>query len=174
MKLFFIYIGGSHEKSFIELHDMRFVAAEIIEDTYEELKRSWWGKPESLHLDAWGCLHYADGHEIHLKNEPPADMENKLFFVNLGGYDKNEFTELHKNVFVVAKDASKAKVKALKQILEWQSYHRDYQFDVEKIINVDSILADKNTYIHLSLNEQSIPFEFTCKFVPLGKSYTAE
>lgn len=34
-KLFIIYIGGSHEKAFIELHDMRFVIAETIEDTYE-------------------------------------------------------------------------------------------------------------------------------------------
>ena len=43
MKLFMIYIGGVHEKAFIELHDMRFVIAKSLEDTYEELKSSWWG-----------------------------------------------------------------------------------------------------------------------------------
>ena len=41
MELFVIYIGGIHPKAFIELHDMRFVIAEKIEDTYEELKNSW-------------------------------------------------------------------------------------------------------------------------------------
>ena len=37
---------------------------------------------------------------------------NKLFFVNLGGYDPDEFTELHKNVLLVAPDAKTAKAKA--------------------------------------------------------------
>lgn len=27
MKLYIIYVGGAHERSFIELHDMRFVVA---------------------------------------------------------------------------------------------------------------------------------------------------
>ena len=43
MKLFVIYIGGTHEKSLIELHDMRFVVANTIEETYDALRQSWWG-----------------------------------------------------------------------------------------------------------------------------------
>ena len=163
MKLFVIYIGGSHEKSFIELHDMRFVVAKTIEDTYSELKKHWWGTPDSLHIDAWGCLNYADGYKISIKNTKPEENENKLFFVNLGGYDNNEFTELHKNIFVVEKNASKAKVKALKTILDWQSYHRDYQFEIDEVISVDSIL--NNHYIHLTPSTQILPFEFTCKYM---------
>ena len=166
MKLFVIYIGGAHEKSFIELHDMRFVMAENIEDTYEFLRKSWWGTPESLHLDAWGVLEYADGHNISFKNEP-STSEDKLFFVNLGGYDKRQFTEEHKNVFVVAPTASKAKVKALKQILDWESHHRDYQFEAEHIIDLGQFT--NGLYIHLEPSEIAKEFEFTCKFVPIGK-----
>ena len=40
MKLFAIYIGGTHEKALIELHDMRFIIAENIKDTYELIDMS--------------------------------------------------------------------------------------------------------------------------------------
>lgn len=170
MKLFVIYIGGSHEKAFIELHDMRFVIADKIEDTYNELKKTWWGTPKSLHLDAWGALDYADGHNIVLKDHPPLDSENKLYFINLGGYDSNEFTELHKNVFVVASNDSKAKVRALKQILDWESHHRDYQFELESILNVSEIAKSKNLYIHLEPTDAEKKFEFICKSVSIGKA----
>jgi hypothetical protein len=167
MNFFVIYIGGAHEKSFIELHDMRFIIAEKIEDTYEEIRKSWWGAPETLHIDAFGALRYADGYEIHIKNTPPLNTEQKLYFVNLGGYDNNEFTELHKNVFVVAENDSRAKVKALKQILDWQSHHRDYQFEVDKVWSVDSILSDQQHFIHLRESSRSIPFEFVCKYIAI-------
>ncbi len=52
--LFVIYIGGSHEGALIELHDMRLIISDTIENAYETLRKSWWGTPESLHLDAWG------------------------------------------------------------------------------------------------------------------------
>lgn len=48
MHLFVIYIGGSHSQSLIELHDMRFVIASTIEETYDALRQSWWGTPISL------------------------------------------------------------------------------------------------------------------------------
>ncbi len=40
MHLFVIYIGGSHNQSLIELHDMRFIIANNIEETYDELRQS--------------------------------------------------------------------------------------------------------------------------------------
>ncbi len=122
-----------------------------------------------MHLDCWGELTSADGHNVQLKTTPAHD-ENKLFFVNLGGYDSKDFTELHKNVFVVAPTESKAKVKALKQILDWESFHRDYQYEVENILNLGSIAASHGLYIHLEPSNTPKPFEFTCKYVPIGKN----
>lgn len=67
-----IYIGGFHEKSFIEVHDIRFIVANAIEETYEDLRRTWWGgTPESLHIDAWACLKEIEGYGISLKDIPP-------------------------------------------------------------------------------------------------------
>ena len=37
--LFIIYIGGSCSGALIELHDIRLVIAETIEDTYDYLKK---------------------------------------------------------------------------------------------------------------------------------------
>jgi len=168
MKLFVIYIGGTHEKAFIELHDMRFVIAEKIEDTYDELRKTWWGTPESLHLDAWGELDYVDGYNVSFINDPK-ESENRLYFVNLGGYDSNEFTELHKNVFVVAPNESKAKVKALKQILDWESHHRDYQFELENILDISNLMKENKVYINLEPTDVAKEFKFTCKYTPIGR-----
>ncbi|MDP3560994.1 MAG: DUF1543 domain-containing protein [Legionellaceae bacterium] len=169
MKLFVIYIGGAHEKSLIELHDMRFVVANTIEETYDTLRQSWWGIPCSLHLDAWGVLDYADGYNIQLSNLPPDEQSKKLYFVNLGGYNQHQFTELHKNVFVVASDAVQAKQKAVQQITEWESPHRDYLHQVDSILNLNEILAKENRYLHLKEDSHIKPFEFTCRYTPIGK-----
>jgi hypothetical protein len=169
MQLFVIYIGGRTSTSLIELHDICFVIAETIEDTYQELCLKWWGTKESLHLDAWGALRQADGYNITLKDYP-SKAEEKLYFVNLGGYDSKEFTELHKNVFVVALNPSKAKVKALKQILDWESHHRDYQYEVEDCFVIEQISYGKKLFIHLELADKIIPFEFICKYVSMEKN----
>lgn len=168
MKLFMIYIGGKTKQAIIELHDMRFVIAENIEQTYEELRKGWWGEPETLHLDCWGAVESADGYNLSLK-PTPQESENKLYFVNLGGYSSEEFTELHKNVLVVAPTESKAKVRALKQILDWQSHHKDYQFEVEHLLALEQIVLAKNLYIHLEPTNNPVAFEFTAKYVPIGR-----
>ena len=168
MNLYVIYIGGRMEKSFIELHDMRFVIAEKIEDTYEELKSQWWGIPESLHLDCWGALKSADGHNIDLRKEPSHDI-NHLYFVNLGGYNSQEFTEHHKNIFVIASNKKEAKGKALQQISDWESPHRDYLYEVETCLSINTISEKKGFYIHLEESKNPLSFDFICQYVPIGK-----
>lgn len=167
--LYVIYIGGKHEAAMIEVHDMRFIIAETIEDTYDELRKGWWGTPKNLHLDAWGVLRWVDGYEVRIENVRPANQENKLYFVNLGGYDKHQFTELHKNVFIVAENESKAKVKALKQILDWESYHKDCQFEIDQLLSLNEITESPNHFIHLVPNQKEIAFDFTAKYVSIGK-----
>ena len=41
MHLYACYIGGTHEKALIELHDMCFVVANQLEDTFEPLRQNW-------------------------------------------------------------------------------------------------------------------------------------
>jgi hypothetical protein len=169
MKLFAIYIGGKTDTSIIELHDMRFIIAEKIEETYPELIKQWWGSLKHLHLDCWGALTSADGHNIYLKTEPPTESK-KLFFVNMGGYDSKKFTELHENLFIVAEDKSEAKTKALtkiKQETDWELPHRDYLYDVEHCFCINSITDNHGYFIHLEQTDNPVPFEFTCKYLPI-------
>src|ERR1700760_2536050 len=120
MKLFMFYVGGNFGNSNVELHDVRFSIGEVAEDCYDDLRRQWWGDAGSLHLDCWGAVEQADGYDVELSTEPPKAAEPSLFFVNLGGYDPSEFTELHRNVLIVAPDEVAAKAKAKAQINHWQ------------------------------------------------------
>ena len=165
MKLFAFYIGGSIPGSLIELHDVRIIAGNALEDCYDQIRDSWWGTPDSLHLDCWGELNSADGHNIILREEP-ATGEDKLWFVNLGGYDPADFNELHKNIFVVAPNASKAKVRALKTILDWKSHHKDEQYEVETLACVNDIVGGGKWFIHLEKSDNVVPFTFKFGFNP--------
>ncbi|MES2204358.1 MAG: DUF1543 domain-containing protein [Pseudomonadota bacterium] len=170
MNLFVIYIGGKHEQGTIELHDMRFVIANTIEETYDALRQSWWGTPDSLHLDAWGILHSADGYDVYISDQPSEATTEKLYFVNLGGYDSKQFTELHENVFVVAQNDAEAKQKAVQQVQHWQVPHRDNLFEVENIMHLNDFVAqDKKYYVRLKKSLAPKPFEFTCLYTPIGE-----
>ena len=49
-------------------------------------------------------------YDIVINNTKPKEFDKKLYFINLGGYDKTQFTELHKNVFIVADNEHQAKI----------------------------------------------------------------
>lgn len=168
MKLFVFYIGGDAPGSMIELHDMRIIAARTMMDCIPEIKKTWWGIPERLHLDGWGELTHAHGYDIVLKPEPFTGPE-KLWFLNLGGYVKGEFEELHKNIFIVAEREVQARAKALKQTLHWDSHHKDTQFEVEKILNLETITGPQGLHIHLTPNVNGKPFTFGHGYKPIGK-----
>lgn len=169
MKLFIVYVGGETETSNVELHDVRFCIGEKIEDCYDELKKQWWGTPRSLHLDCWGALEYADGYNISLSKTAPTNQEHQLYFVNLGGYNTHEFTEQHKNMFVVDIRENKAKVKALKTVQDWNSPHKDFQYDIEKAVCLNEAIESYGYHLVLEETSKEKEFTFTCGYTPIGK-----
>ena len=113
-------LGGRANKANIELHDVRWVLGSTIEDTYDELKRDWFGTIEGLHIDSYKKINYVDGYRITLKNiENNKLKENKfycvnntrknLWFVNIGGYDPSSMQEKHEFGLVVASSKLEAK-----------------------------------------------------------------
>jgi len=166
--LFVVYVGGKTETSLIEVHDIHFALGEKIEDTYDQLRKQWWGTPESLHLDAWGIIKSVDHFNLTLTTEPLTDQNNKLFFINLGGYDPLEFTELHKNMFVVAEHEGLAKQKAKATISNWAVPHKDNLYNLDECVNVNDLLLKKGLSILLKPTDHPEPFNFTCKYVPIG------
>lgn len=63
-----------------------------------------------MHIDAWTKVEYADGYKVKIqpKSEPMSESEQKLYFINLGGYKESEFEEYHQKLFVVAPAVSEA------------------------------------------------------------------
>ena len=64
LSLFIVVLGGRSIKSNIEIHDVRWVIGESIEDTFPELREQWLGKKGGLHIDSYKCIKYVDGYEI--------------------------------------------------------------------------------------------------------------
>ncbi len=169
MKLFMFYVGGNCGNSNVELHDVKFAIGQTAEDCFEDLRRQWWGEPNSLHLDCWGAVEQADGHDIELSTRPPDGEQPKLFFVNLGGYDPSEFTELHRNVLIISPDEAAAKAKAKTQINHWQKPHRDRLFEIEKTLDIGAQSQRQGYYLSLRPAAREKPFQFECDYRPIGE-----
>ncbi|WP_421362352.1 DUF1543 domain-containing protein [Agrobacterium rosae] len=163
------YIGGDCGNSNIELHDVRFSIGETAEDCRNDLRRQWWGDPKSLHLDCWGEVTQADGYDISLTKDVDSDSEQKLFFVNLGGYDPTEFGEMHKNVLLVSTDAKAVAKRALSQIKSWKLPHRDNVFEVEKAVDLSAFMAEYGYSLKLSRATEETPFTFECAYIRIGE-----
>ncbi len=168
MKLWAIYIGGKVAGCNIELHDFRFCVGQTIEDCYPALKAQWWGLPETLHLDCWGALQWADDHRIEL-SETPAAQDQKLWFVNLGGYDQTKFTELHENFFLVAETEQEARKRAIAKVQHWFSPHKDNLLSVDGLIDVHETLSDQAIYLQLTPDRDEQDFEFETSYRPIGR-----
>ena len=110
--LFLVFIGGSAPKANIELHDVRWVVGSRIEDTFESLRKNWFGSIEGLHIDSYKKIKSIDGYKINLKQieKPKKNYLNKekLWFVNLGGPEE---IQCGKDAFglVVAKNSQEAR-----------------------------------------------------------------
>jgi hypothetical protein len=141
-----VYLGGTAPKANIELHDVQFVVGKSIEETYPKLRENWFGSPKGLHLDSYKQVLGADGYEIEIKSYPQS-IEEKLYFVNLGGYKKDALPEIHEFGLFVARSNEEAKVKALNSLLKGvEQQHKDELFEVDDCLEMNSI--DGN-YIHL-------------------------
>ena len=168
MKLFAIYVGGEVEGGNIEVHDMRFVAASSLKDTYADLAEQWWGKPKSLHIDCWAEITHADGYDVSLHPVPYAG-QLRLYYVNMGGYDKSQFTELHRNVFVVAENVTEAKRRAKAAVIGWDQPHRDDLYEADQIFCLNNAPRAKRLHIHLTPAKALRPLKFTCRYLRIGQ-----
>ena len=118
--LFLVVLGGTAKKANVEVHDVRWVIGSKIEDTYEVLRKDWFGTLKGLHIDSYKKINYVDGYKINLKNIENKKIRNNktaigisgkknLWFVNIGGYDPSSMQEKHEFGLVVASSKLEAK-----------------------------------------------------------------
>ncbi|AXQ98892.1 DUF1543 domain-containing protein [Pseudoalteromonas piscicida] len=155
MKLFVVYLGGRIQGCHIEMHDVRFVAANTIEEACPKLKQQWVGDKNSVHMDSYTVIEHADGYAIELTEEDVEQAEH-LYFVNLGGYKPDSLAETHDFGLFVATSADEAKEKAKALLLNGFSHiHKDDLHDVDDCFAVD--LFDQKLNIKLTHSGQSTP-----------------
>ena len=146
--LYLVVLGGRSKKANIELHDVRWVVGSKIEDTYDTLKKEWFGSSKGLHIDSYKKIKYLDGYKINLRNAKNLKIDNKfskksntkknLWFVNIGGYDPSSLQEKHEFGLVIARNKLEAKnIAKSKWLIGFKKKHKDDIASLEKLISCD-------------------------------------
>jgi hypothetical protein len=153
MKLFMLLLGGMPAGRNTEQHDVFFAIGENLSALKNDIIDFWPETAAKLHIDAWREVNNVDGYqaEVVSKTKHAEELQVKLFFLNLGGYKKNEFEEFHYKMLVAAADKGEA-VKKAKQTVFYKHYnlkgaesHIDekYGVDVDDIYQIEDILPEK-------------------------------
>ena len=142
--LFIVMLGGRHARANTEVHDVVLAVGDSLENVYPQLKQAWFGEQKGLHIDAWSQMNGVEfegvKYQIQFSNAQPNSSEQKLFLINLGGYDVREFGELHRYILVVAQNAILAKQRGKAYFAQhWQKQHTDRVLDVDDCIAIDQV-----------------------------------
>ena len=169
--LYLVVLGGRANKANIELHDVRWVVGSKIEDTYDTLRKDWFGSLKGLHIDSYKKIKYLDGHKINLKNFENEKIKKKqlvnrtnhkknLWFVNIGGYDPSSMQEKHEFGLVIASNKLDAKNRAKsKWLIGCEKKHKDDIASLEMLFSCDDCELIKkidNWEIELTLDNNFI------------------
>ena len=145
--LYLIVLGGKAKKANIELHDVRWVVGSKIEDTYDTLRKDWFGSPKGLHIDSYKKIKYVDGYKINLIDSEKDKIDKKqlvkknkfnkhLWFVNIGGYNPTSMQEKHEFGLVTASTKFEAKnIAKSKWLIGCKKKHTDDLASLEMIIS---------------------------------------
>ncbi len=167
MKLFSVFLGGRADKCNTELHDVVFSIGEKIEDTYIDLLDKWFGLPDRLHIDSWVDLRIVEGYKVSLSKKKNKSNK-KLYFVNLGAYEKNKFEELHESKFMV--DINKINVKKRAKellLIGKEQVHLDDLYDVDDCIEIKKV---SGYYINLERTLEKDNLKFNNGYKPIPKN----
>ncbi len=147
--LYLVVLGGRAEKANIELHDVRWVVGSKIEDSFDTLRKDWFGSSKGLHIDSYKKIQYIDGHKINLKNVEKFKIGKKqlvkknnakkyLWFVNIGGYSPTSMMEKHEFGLVIASNKLEAKnIAKSKWLIGFKKKHKDDLASLEMLISFD-------------------------------------
>ena len=169
--LYLVVLGVRVKKANIELHDVRWVVGSRIEDTYDTLRKDWFGSSKGLHIDSYKKIKYLDGYKINLRNVENLKIKNKfsdksktkknLWFVNIVGYDPSSMQEKHEFGLVIASNKLEAKnIAKSKWLIGCKKKHKDDIASIAMLMCCDDSALIKrigNWEIELTLENNCIP-----------------
>jgi hypothetical protein len=150
-KLFMLLLGCKPPERNTEQHDVFFGLGSDIKDLAPSILKFWPEAGPKIHLDAWREVSNVDGFAVRVvaHNDAPPDRNLRLFFINLGGYKRNEFEEYHYKMLVVAPDKGAA-IQSSKQTAFYKhtgfpgaTSHVDdkYGIDVDDVYEIADVLS---------------------------------
>lgn len=145
--LYVVMLGGRHPRASIEVHDVVFAHGDSLEQLYPQLRNAWFGSPNGLHIDSWLAVDGVEGYRIELSQAAPQPGAMRLFFLNLGGYERQVFGEAHRYLLVPATDKAAAKRMGKQRMAAgWLKSHTDTVLDVDDCLPIDLVTG---RYVHL-------------------------
>ena len=114
LKLIMILLGCKPPGRNTEQHDLFFGIGKSLSDVKNDILDFWKEAKGKIHIDAWRQVQSVHGYTIEVihKEDVASSQQEKLFFINLGGYKQNEFEEYHYKLLTVATDKGTAIQKA--------------------------------------------------------------
>lgn len=134
------------------------------------MKDFWPEAKGKIHIDAWREVAAVDNYSIEIiaKDSAPHSTSGNLFFINLGGYKENEFSEYYYKILTVAANLGSASKKARRSTFYKHcgfegtaASHIDdkYGIDVDNIYKVTDILDGQfkqSCTLKISKSEQAL------------------
>lgn len=116
MKLYMVLLGSKADGRNVEQHDFFFGVATSLAQLVPQLHSFWPEAGKSLHIDGWREVTAVDNYkvEVYPKNDGEPIAEQRLFFINLGGYTAGRLEEQHYTLLSVCADKAEATQKAKK------------------------------------------------------------
>lgn len=152
-KLFMILLGCTPANRNTEQHDVFFSIGKNLKELVPQIIAFWPEANNKIHLDAWREVTRVGAYNIVVEErkegtEAATGAPAKLFFINLGGYKRDEFEEYHYKMLV----ASSNKGEAIKESMQTSFYrhigftgassHVDDKFgiDIDELYEIEDIL----------------------------------
>lgn len=140
--LFMVQLGGRPKGRLIEQHDMFFGVANQVSELIDDINHHWPEVKNKWHIDSYRAITKVDNYSIKLvESNNQVDAENglKLFFINLGGYQRGSFEEFHHKLLIVAATQAEA-IRQAKQ----SAFYKEFTFkDKDSSFNAASHIDDK-------------------------------
>ena len=180
-QLYFLLLGCKPPGRHTEQHDVFFGIGDSLKALVPAMQTFWPEAKKNLHVDAWRAVHAVQGYtiQVRLKTEAATGDSNlKLFFINLGGYRKEEFEEHHQKLLIVAQDLPAAVAAAKQEVFykttgfKGASAHIDdkYGIDVDEAYEVEELLpAEFSAYALDIIAQEEKPDEIHLGYLPLWK-----
>jgi len=149
LKLYQLLLGCKPAGRNTEQHDVFFAVGTCLKDLIPEILNFWPEANGKIHLDAWREVTAVEGFSIRVVEKIMAqEQAEALFFLNLGGYKKDEFEELHYKMLLIGKDKAQVIKKAKKSAFFLHTgfagapSHIDdkYGVDVDDIFEIADVL----------------------------------